>query len=466
MATQTRVDDNQLPLTAPNSASSATIEGSLQMADVVIVSCDTRGFTLAEGLARIGWKSVVIEVDGGVLNAELDWADRLGPFLSWEPESESSSQSGAEKYGALWLKSGPVAWGGAMAASGAEHLRLAYGATIDGDWPERLLQSLVSPRLLRRESFADGDFVADDLRHVLETPIKELVSSDNVRRYRRGRAIAAGVRVIDADQITALRLSDQRVDRVEFKVKDQIFVERTRSLVWMLSEAESERSEYIARDIDLAAVFSRGRAEPMLAWWRTRLAIQALRGTQATTLSRLPEMPPHLVVLGSPERPWTHDNLIVMNLIEATESMRVFDVWIRIPFWSRADHVYRDEQRLSVQTRLADRLIGCELQWVTPSPLALTESAIRMPHVLYSESSRPPGVRSRNCVFAGPETWPAIGFLGVRAMEPKWIDRLEAMRREWDAAAQPPKTPMEKLVRWSKQLRRPRGRTSGREMSP
>lgn len=460
MATSNRVGHEKSEKFPSNASSSVP---SLQLADVVIVSCDTRGFTLASALARRGWKTVVIELDGGNLNVELEWSDRLGPFLSWEAEA-SADQELREHYGALWLKSGPVAFGGPMADVGRDHLRQLYGVTDGvagrGQWPEALMRSIVSPRLLRRDSFEASGSRENTLRHVLETPVKALVNADAVRANRRREATAAGVRILDADQIAAVRLSDQHIDRIDFRLKSQTvadqlaepLTERTRSIVWMLSEAESKRAEYVSPEVKLDELLRPGRVEPLLAWWRTRLAVAvkkpAADAKMSETLQRLPEIPPHLVVLGSVERPWTHDNLMVMNLIEESPSMRVFDVWMRVPYWARADHVYRDEQRILAQSVLADRFVGCDLVWVTPSPLALTEPAIRMPHILYSESSRSTDARLRNMIFAGPETWPAIGFLGLRELEQTWVDMLEKMRREWDEAAKRKPGPLSRLKNW------------------
>ncbi|CAN5647377.1 hypothetical protein BH10BDE1_BH10BDE1_12050 [soil metagenome] len=436
-----------------NSSSTA----SLQVADAIIVSVDTRGFSLARELALKGWKTVVIELSGSYFASETDWPDRLGPFLSWETEGHEAVDShGAPlrtNYASVWLPSGPISFGGRMATSGVAHLKLRYGIssedkkvdTLEKGWPFALARSALASRLARRENYLEAVGGKNALALPLQDPVKEKVSADSIARSRREQAIRAGVRVLDAEQIVAVRLSDGRVDRVEFATSSGVLVERTRSLVWMLSEEESKRVEFVGPDVPLEQFFDGGRTEPLMAWWRSRLAVRGLKRATSRTLTRVPETPPHVLIVGAVERPWTHDNLIALEVVEVTPQMRVFDVWTRIPYWARADHVYRDEQRLLIQHRLADRLVGCELVWVTPSPLALTSNAIRLSHVIYADGSVPLREKLENICFAGPESWAGIGLLGLQPMEAVWMRRLEGMRLQWDPVARLQASRVERL---------------------
>ncbi len=421
---------------------------SLQVADAVVVSVDTRGFNIAKRLALQGWKTVVIELSGSTFT-EREWSDRLGPFLAWELEGtepiDSQGKPLRTEYSSLWLPSGPVAFGGRTAKVGAAHLELRYGITgksgkaqtLEQGWPEALARNLVTARLARRESYLASALSKFDTtpRLPLEEPVKTKVSADAVSRARREAAVAAGVRILEAEQVSAVRLSDGRIDRVEFKTREGVLTERTRSLVWMLSEEESKRVEFVGPEVPLEKIFIPGKIEPLMGWWRSRLAVRGLKRSQTRALTRVPVTPPHVIVIGSVERPWTHDNLLLLDVVEETTDMRVFDVWTRIPYWARADHVYRDEQRLLAQHLLADRFVGCELIWVTPSPLALTDPAVRLPHIIYSEDSVPARGRLENICFAGPETWPAIGLRGLRPIEDSWMQLLEIMRIQWDPVA-------------------------------
>jgi hypothetical protein len=352
-------------------------------------------------------------------------------------------------------------------------LKLRYGIqaadkkadTLEKGWPAALARSAVASRLARRENYLEAVGGKNALALPLQDPVKEKVSAEAIARSRRERALAAGVRVLDAEQIAAVRLSDGRVDRVEFQTKTGLLVERTRSLVWMLSEEESKRVEFVGPEVPLERFFYVGRTEPLMAWWRSRLAVRGLKSATARTLTRVPETPPHILMVGSVERPWTHDNLIALEVVETTPQMRVFDVWTRIPYWARADHVYRDEQRLLTQHLLADRFVGCELVWVTASPLALTSNAIRMPHVIYADGSVPVRERLENICFAGPETWGGVGLLGLRPMEVMWLRRLEGMRIQWDPVARLQASRMERLKYNLKHLGR-LGRSKPSDRSP
>lgn len=418
--------------------SGAALDSSLQVADVVLVSVDTRAFSLAASLASRGWKTVVIELSGVAINAELEWSDRLGPFQAWEDESiEPRDAMGLpvrSSFGSIWLPSGPVAFGGHTARASAKHLAIRYGGE---PWSEAMMRSLVASRLLRQESYFDVSEAGGkkQLRLPLDQPVKAKTNANAIAKTRREHAISAGVRILEAEQISAVRLSDRRIDRVEFQTVDGLFVERTRSLVWMLSEEESRRVEFVGADVPLEEFFESGKAEPLMAWWRSRIAIRGTKNAPSPSLARVPETPPHVVVVGAVERPWTHDNAVLLDLVEETPAMKVFDVWTRIPYWSRADHVYRDEQRLLMQALLKDRFVGCELIWVTPSPLALASPSVRMPHVLYSESTKPAQARLDNICFAGPETWAGVAFQGLKPCEAKWLSELEAMRIQWDPVA-------------------------------
>jgi len=455
---------------------------SLQVADVIIVSVDTRGLSLARTLALQGWKTVVIELSGSSFNSEIEWGDRLGPFLPWETEgSEAVDKDGRPlrtEHASVWLESGPVAFGGRRASAGASHLRIRYG--INGDstsaeslekgWPTALARSLVSSRLSSREKFLHNTgarFLSKtDFKLPWEEPIKKSVSADAIARARRESASGAGVRILEAEQISAIRLSDGRVDRVEFKTVAGTYVERTRSLVWMISEEESSRIEFVGPDVPLEELFEKGSSEPLMAWWRNRLAVRGMKNSSERSLTRVPHTPPHVVVIGSIERPWTHDNVVLLDAVEQTPQMRVFDVWTRIPYWARVDHVYRDEQRLLVQSLLSDRFVGCELIWVSPSPLALTAPAIRMAHILYGEASVPARGRLENICFAGPETWPGVGLRGLREMESAWLDQLEAMRIGWDPVARLQAGPLERFKYSLKKLTKNRFAKNQKEAAP
>lgn len=455
---------------------------SLQVADVIIVSVDTRGLSLARALALKGWKTVVIELSGSSFNSEIEWGDRLGPFLAWEAEgSEAVDREGRPlrtEHASLWLESGPVAFGGRRAEAGAEHLRVRYGispdsasaASLEKGWPTAMARSLVSSRLSSREKFLQNlgtRFLSKvDFKLPWDEPVKKTVSADAIARARRESAIAAGARVLEAEQISAVRLSDGRVDRVEFKTVTSSLVERTRSLVWMLSEEESNRIEFVGPDVPLNEIFKKGSSEPLMAWWRNRLAVRGLKNSSERSLTRVPATPPHIVVVGSIERPWTHDNIVLLDAVETTPQMRVFDVWTRIPYWARVDHVYRDEQRLLVQNLLSDRFVGCELIWVSPSPLALTAPAIRLAHILYGEASVPAEGLPENICFAGPETWPGVGLRGLRAMETVWLDQLEAMRIGWDPVARLQAGPMERFKYSLKKLAKNRFAKNQKEAAP
>ncbi len=442
-------------------------QASFQISDLIIVSVDTRGFELAARLAKRGWKVVVLELTGGELSSDMSWADRLGPFLSWENENEEAVRATGERerseFGALWLPSGMVFLGGRRAEAGKRHLRLRCGAEVfneaqaskkrdglDKRWPQAFRRSLLSNRLLRREMYLDARVWADI---PFEQPVKAVTRAESVAAARREMARRAGVRIVDANRIIAIPFRDQHVDRIDVETAAGPLTERTRSVVWMLSRDESADDSFMLATgenakFTLDAVAPELPLEKSLAWWRVRFAIKGLATAQNTYLRRLPELPPFVAFVGSVERPWSHDNVIVLERSERTgaqaDESQVYDAWIRIPYWSRTDHVYRDEQRLMIQERLQAHLVGCEFYWVTPSPIALTTPAIRMPFTVYSETSKF-GARAgskramraplRNLLFAGPETLIATGFWGLRAAETQWVERLEKMRRDWDPVA-------------------------------
>lgn len=441
---------------------------SYQISDLVIVSVDTRGFELAARLAKRGWKVVILELSCDDLNSDMTWADRLGPFLGWEDESVEVVDSFGERfrseYGSIWLPTGMVFLGGRRAEAGERHLRLGLGARVfnetqhtagvrlEQSWPLALRRSIISNRLLRREKYLDRGVWAD---LPFEKPVKAITRADSIAAMRREFAIRAGVRIVDIERILAVPSRDQHIDRIDVETKNGPLTERTRSVVWMLSRDESADESFVAtahtRGVyDLDDVAPELPIENSLAWWRVRFAIRGMGAEYAGYLQRLPEMPPFIVLIDSVERPWSHDNLIVLERVERTGTLKdesqVYDAWIRIPYWSRTDHVYRDEQRLLVQERLKAHFVGCEFNWVTPSPIALNTPAVRMPFVVYSDVSRF-GIRSRqpsrkamrapirNLIFAGPETHRASGVWGLRMSEELWIERLESMRRDWDPAA-------------------------------
>jgi hypothetical protein len=187
----------------------------------------------------------------------------------------------------------------------------------------------------------------------------------------------------------------------------------------------------------------------LMAWWRNRFAVKGLSNSRFKTLHRLPYTPPVVIAVGSIERPWTHDNLLVLDQVEKTteknSEMSVFDVWMRIPYWARADHVYRDEQRVFANQLLSDRFPGTQTLWVTPSPLGLTEPAVRLPHILYSHDTGIPAAKLQNICFAGPESWQGVGLLGLEERQELWLSTLETMRIQWDPAARVKSSRIEKL---------------------
>lgn len=408
---------------------------SLQVADVVLVSTDTRAFGFAKKLAEHGWKTVVVELSGGQLNKELEWPDRLGPFLAWSSEP-------SESYASVWLPSGPIQFAGPFAEASRRHLELRYQMSDSkssqpegfSGWPEALRKSLYSSRLKRREVFLDAN---SDPGLPWEKPVTETVQAEQIAFGRREEALKAGVRILDAEQVTGIRLSSGHVDRLDFRaIGGEVLNERTRSVVWMLSLEESQRADFVAPEVPLESMFRLPAiSEPLMSWWRNRFAVKGLIQSPYKSLQRLPETPPLMIVVGSIERPWTHDNLLVLDRIEKTNDMIVFDVWMRIPYWARADHVYRDEQRVYANALLSDRFAGCETMWVTPSPLGLSAPAIRLPHILYSHDTGTPVAKFENVCFAGPEDWRGVGLLGLEAKEADWQKELEQMRIQWDPAA-------------------------------
>jgi hypothetical protein len=218
----------------------------------------------------------------------------------------------------------------------------------------------------------------------------------------------------------------------------------------MLSLDESQRADFAAAEVPLESMFRTPQiTEPLMGWWRNRFAVKGLTNSRSAALARLPYTPPVIIAVGSIERPWTHDNLLVLdqveNKIEKKSEMSVFDVWMRVPYWARADHVYRDEQRVFANQLLSDRFPGTETLWVTPSPLGLTAPAVRMPHILYSHDTGSPGAKLQNICFAGPESWQGVGLLGLEAKEAGWLSSLEQMRIQWDPAARVKASRLEQL---------------------
>lgn len=447
---------------------------SLQVADVVLVSTDTRAFGFAKKLAERGWKTVVIELSGGLLNKDLEWSDRLGPFLAWNSSNpaDSPADAPAENFASVWLPSGPLQFAGLHLEHSLRHLSLRYqvGETSHSDglqsngpslgpnswpnkWPEALRKSLFSSRLKRREVFLDSRSIDPGLPWT--QPVATTVQAEQVAFGRREEALKAGVRILDAEQITGVRLSSGHIDRIDFRNRaGEVLQERTRSVVWMLSLEESQKADFAASDVPLENMFRTPQiTEPLMAWWRNRFAIKGLANSRFNALSKLPFTPPVVIVVGSIERPWTHDNLLILDQVEksvGTNSgknpvMSVFDVWMRIPYWSRADHVYRDEQRVFANQLLSDRFPGTETMWVTPSPLGLTAPAVRMPHILYSHDTGTPAAKLQNICFAGPESWQGVGLLGLEGREDLWLTSLEQMRIQWDPAARVKASRLEQL---------------------
>lgn len=416
---------------------------SMQVADVILVSTDTRGFELASALAEKGWKTVVLELDGGPLNRYLELEDRFGPFVSYSRSSQILE--GGSAAGALWFKSGPVALAGPRTETGSAHLLSRYG--LDRVWVKALSRSLLASRLKRREAFLDSASPSEpdiDWNQFVRPLLK--ISELSVRR--RQAALAAGVRILDVEQILEVRVRDGRIDRIELRTTDgNLLQERTRSAVWMLSMEESKRTEFVHASVNVEALLQKPKIlEPLMGWWRSRLMVKGLGSQSAPAgLRKPPEMPSHLVFVGSLERPWTHDNVMAMDLVEKSDGALVYDVWMRLPYWSRADHVYRDEQRVLAKRQLLERLPACEIDWVTPSPIGLSEDSIRMPHVLYSHDSKAPKSFVRNMSFAGPETWRGVGMIGLELCQDDWIKELESLRMDWDPAARAHASRVQKL---------------------
>lgn len=406
---------------------------SMQVADVILVSTDTRGYELATKLANKGWKTVVLELDGGPFNRYLELEDRFGPFVAYSDCAHHVEL--AQDSGSIWLRSAPVALTGSRAAIGNAHLSRRYG--LDRVWIKALGRSLLSSRLMRRESFLDSSGPSQP-GLPWDREVSSVLNVSKIAEHRRKRAEAAGVRILDVDQILDVRIQDGRMDRLEVRTSSgEVLKERTQSVLWLLSLEESLRPEFVNQRVSVSNFLDQPKLlEPLMGWWRSRLVVSGLRSAdEPRSLQIPPAIPAHAVFLGSLERPWTHDNVLVLDLIEVSEKSRVLDVWMRIPYWSRADHVYRDEQRLLARQQLADRLPGCEIEWVTPSPISLSESSIRMPHVLYSHDSTSPKSLLANMCFAGPEVWRGIGLVGLELCEENWLAELETLRMDWDPAA-------------------------------
>ncbi len=423
-------------------------QASLQVADVVLVSTDTRAFGFAKKLAERGWKTVVIELTGGPLNTDLEWSDRLGPFLAWNSMNPAREATNND-YATVWLESGPIQFAGPYAEVGQRHLKLRYAegeAHHGNSWTEALRKSLFSSRLKRREVFLDSRLNHDPGLPWTQ-PIAKFVQAEQIAFGRREEALKAGVRILDAKQMTSVRLSSGHIDRIDFRSHSgEILQERTRSVVWMLSMEESRSSDFAAPEVPLESMFRPPQiSEPLMAWWRNRFAVKGLKRSKFKALSRLPDVPPMLIAIGSIERPWTHDNLLVLDQVDKTNEISVFDVWMRIPFWARADHVYRDEQRVFANQFLSDRFPGTETVWVSPSPLGLTSPAVRLPHILYSHDTGTTISKLQNICFAGPESWQGIGLLGLEGREEGWHASLEQMRIQWDPAARVKASRLEQL---------------------
>jgi hypothetical protein len=406
---------------------------SMQVADVILVSTDTRGFELAIRLAQNGWKTVVLELSGGSMNKNLEIEDRFGPFVAFSNCAGKLSQ-GTEP-AVIWLRSGPIALTGARSGIGAAHLSLRYGR--DSSWVEALGRSLLSSRFVQRETL----FGASGRSHPSLPWANRLHPILNVLELavdRRRRAIEAGVRILDVDQLLNFRIQDKRIDRIELRtITGEILRERMRSVVWLLSLEESLRPEFVSQQSSIQDVLEQPSfLEPMMIWWRCRGLVSGLKGSKLpASLQKPPMIPSHTVMVGSLERPWTHENVMCLDLIEFSNTSRVMDVWMRIPHWSRFDHVYRDEQRRIAHELLIERLPACELEWSTASPLSHDEASIRTPHVVYSDDSVSPKSSLANVLYAGPEVWRGVGLIGAELCETDWIKQLEELRMDWDPAA-------------------------------
>ncbi len=428
--------------------------GQFEVSDVVIVSTHGRGWSLGCELAERGWRVVVLEIEprpGQPSGREMEAIDRLGPFVSWVSTAESSE---SDAYAALWLPDGPVSWGGPTSPQGFRRLRDEYGVDWDEvkrvteggkglelstTWPLALARSVGAAIFARRQYWLQQP--ADCFALPLAEPLRVRQRGDEAARFealQRDRLLKLGGRWREVSRIRRVRTAQGHADLVEAEVArgdsvvPELAVERTRSIVWMLSEEESLREEFFVDPARVADFISFGSVRPELGWWRNRLNIRDLDDGQAFVRPHLPAL---VFMISTIERPWTHENLLVLERVEQSAGRSVFDLWMRIPFWSRADHVYRDELRRRAEGLLRGRLPRLELEWLTPSPLSLTEPAVRLSCPVYASDSVPAKSRASNLVFAGPETWRGVGLIGARDAEPVWIDSLERMRRDWDRQA-------------------------------
>ena len=428
--------------------------GQFEVSDVVIVATQGRGWSLACRLAERGWRVVVLEIDSRPRRSsgpELEAIDRLGPFVSWVSDAASSE---VDAYAALWLPDGPVSLGGPTTAQGFRRLSDEYGV----DWPEvhRLAEgqrgsdlAAAWPLALARDigsaKFAQRQFWLQQSEDCFALPLAEPLSvrqrGDEAARFeatQRDRLLKRGGRWREVARIKQVRTAQGHVDLVEAEVvtgvetRVESVIERSRSVVWMLSEEESMREEFCVDPSQVADFLAVGSVRPELGWWRNRLSLRDLGDGQNFVRPYLPAL---IFMISTIERPWTHENLMVLERVEQTAGHFVFDLWMRIPFWSRADHVYRDELRRRAGDLLRDRLPRVELEWITPSPLSLNDPAIRFSCPVYAADSVPAQPKAGNLVFAGPETWRGVGMIGARDAESDWIAKLELLRRDWDRQA-------------------------------
>lgn len=423
--------------------------GQFEISDVVIVSTHGRGWGLGCRLAERGWRVVVLEIEprpGQPSGKEMEAIDRLGPFVSWVSTAESSE---SDAYATLWLPDGPVSWGGPTAAQGFRRLRDEYGVdwdevkrVTDGGrglelsttWPLALARSVGAAKFARRQYWLQQP--ADCFALPMAEPLRVRQRGDEAARFetlQRDRLLKLGGRWREVARVRQVRTAQGHADLVEAEsAAGESVIERTRSIVWMLSEEESLREEFFIDPARVGDFLSFGSVRPELGWWRNRLSIRDLEDGQNFVRPHLPAM---VFMISTIERPWTHENLLVLERVEQSAGRSVFDLWMRIPFWSRADHVYRDELRRRAEGLLRQRLPRLELEWLTPSPISLTEPAIRLSCPVYAADSVPARSRASNLVFAGPETWRGVGLIGACDAEADWIESLERMRREWDRQA-------------------------------
>lgn len=443
---------------------------SRQVSDLLIVATDARGYFVAEEMAKIGWNVVLAELSGTDETKDLEWADRLGPCVSkWSEEKGDE----AEKFK---LQNQFYYWG-----DGGPQLLSELGRNTAFEdilkEPQRysklsLALELINSELVRPERtvqrFRDrlGDeSVRKIIEQLISSPGKITAISSMVQNLR-DRCLRAGVRVIDVESISRMPVRDQHIDRVNFITKSEDgsakeVVERTRAVLWLLAEEELRNPSYVRPELVelsddqylLERVKRNRENELALVWWRNRIAIESETVDRAGNGKMMPALPQSMILVGSEDRPLTHSNFIFAERVDGAAEPLIYDVWIRLPIWSRSDHVYRDEQRTLLKQALQNKIPAIRVSWITPSPIALSTASVRLPiSISYVQSElegalkkfdsiankikKGSGEKIENLINAGPETWPAIGIWGAWAATPIWKSHLLELRQKWDRQLQ------------------------------